>query len=108
LRLPGGVRRLGELLDTPQAPVPVRRHPRHRVGGRVDRGGLDGELDLAPVPLATDESRPFEDDQVLGDRLAGDRQVGGKRGCTRLPTRQQRVQEPPARGASRRRATLSR
>src|SRR3954451_8276909 len=65
------------VLQRRQAVVPLaadRGHPRDRLAER--RGG-GGEAPLAPRALGAHEAGLLEHAEVLGHRLAGDREVGG-------------------------------
>ena len=72
---------LGDAFDRGEAGVPSGEDLRHPSGGLVEAVFADNESDLASSAGCLDESGALEDGEVLGDALAGDRQVSGEGGC---------------------------
>ena len=68
-----------------EAVVPGRAGPAQPRFGVPQRRQLGGEAGLAPRPLVDHQTRLAEDRQVLGHRLAADRQLGGHLGGRARP-----------------------
>ena len=66
--------------------------------GRVEAVRPDGESDLTAGAGCLDESGALEDGEVLGDALAGDRQVAGEGARGGVAAREDAVQHVLARG----------
>jgi ubiquinone/menaquinone biosynthesis C-methylase UbiE len=76
--LPGfRVRGLGQSFDHAQSLVPMGGELGHDPGGLVQAVGLDLIQDLPALFAPPDQPGPFEHGQVLGDGLAGERDLPG-------------------------------
>src|ERR1022692_1763909 len=71
------VGRLGEPFDRAEAPVPLGGEVSHSPGGLVETVGSHLVENLPALLTPADQARLFKHDQMLGDRLPGERHVPG-------------------------------
>jgi hypothetical protein len=70
--------RLRRAFDRGEPPVPLGGALGQGPGGLVEAAGFDQVQDFAALLAAADQPGPFEHDQVLGDGLAGERDLPGQ------------------------------
>ena len=67
------MRGFGEPLDGAEPPVPLRGKVGHGPSGLVQAVGFNLVEDLSTLFAPADQAGLFQDDQMFGDRLAGER-----------------------------------
>src|SRR4051794_30598126 len=87
----------GPLGQTCQSPVPARAHVGHPAHGVGQRRRGEPVVRLAAHPLRLDQAGPLQRGEVLGHRLAGDRQLAGEPGGGQVGPLGERAQDFPAR-----------
>jgi hypothetical protein len=93
----------GEPFDGVESPVPLAGELGHRPGGLVEAFGVHLVENLPTLFAAADQPGLFEYDEVLGDRLAGERDSPGQPAGARLTSADKEVQDPTARRVADRR-----
>ena len=78
--------------------VPLVGDLRHRSRRGAELLGLHRVAHLATLAPALDEAGPVEDGELLGHRLARNRQIAGERGRGRLSPSQEIAEQPAAGG----------
>src|SRR5262249_43600604 len=91
------VRGFGEPFDRGQPPVPLGGELGHGPGGLVEAAGFDLVEHFPALLAPADQPGPLEHDQMLGDRLAGERHPPGQPAGADLTVADQQVQDPAAR-----------
>ena len=87
----------GELLDRVQSAIPLSGEVGHRPGGLVEPNRLHLVEDLSTVFASADQPGLFEHDEMLRDRLAGERDPTGQPARARLTVTNKKVEDPAAR-----------
>jgi hypothetical protein len=91
------MRRFRESFQPVESPVPLPRQLGHRPGGFIEAIGFNVEENLAALFAAADQSSVLEDDEMLGDRLPGERDPAGHSARTRLTAPDEMVENPAPR-----------
>jgi hypothetical protein len=91
------VRRFGETFDRDQPPIPLHGHVSHGLRGLIEAAGLYLVENLAALLAPADQPGLLEHDQMLGDRLPGERDPAGQPAGTDLTLADQEVEDPVAR-----------
>src|SRR6266567_6281703 len=91
------VRGFCEPFDQAEAPVPLGGELGHGPGGLVEAPGFYLVENFPALLTPTDQPRPFEHDQVLGDGLAGERHPFGQPAGADLAVADQEVEDLAAR-----------
>jgi len=91
------VRRLGQTLDCRETPIPLLSEFSHSPTRLFEALGFYLEEDLSTLFTAADQPGVFEDDKMLGNRLAGEGHVASQRPCTGLTVADQEVEDSATR-----------
>jgi hypothetical protein len=87
------VRGFGEPFDGREPPVPLRGLIGHSPGGLVETSGLHLVENLTAVLAPADQPGLLEHGQMLGDRLAGKRNLAGQPARTDVTVADDEVQD---------------
>jgi hypothetical protein len=96
-------RRLGEPFDPREALVPPRRDPRHLALSLREAFVAHGEARFAADAPSVNETGTLKDEEVLGDPLSCDGELGGERACGSLAAIEQEIEQAKPHGIPERR-----
>ena len=98
--------RLRRAVDRGQAPVPLGGERHHGPGGLIEAAGFHLVENFPALLAPADQPGSLEHDQMLGDRLAGERHPSGQPAGAHRAVADQEVEDPAARRVGDRRPQL--